>query len=128
MAGEAIQCLGGNGYINEYPDRPPVARRQTLRDRRRHLRDPPHADRAGTVRGNLLTQVLSAVNTFRDAGRSQIRTETALAIACAMLEGFDQHYRIFRYMSRAAQDRFERADWPASQRAPPIASRSTTSA
>ena len=32
------------------PDRPPVARRQALRDRRRHHRDPPHADRPRAVR------------------------------------------------------------------------------
>ena len=37
MAGEAIQCLGGNGYINDYPDRPALARRQALRDRGGHL-------------------------------------------------------------------------------------------
>ena len=35
MALEAIQALGGNGYINEYPDRAPAARRQALRNRRR---------------------------------------------------------------------------------------------
>jgi isovaleryl-CoA dehydrogenase len=29
-----------------------AARRQALRDRRRHQRDPPHADRAGAVRGD----------------------------------------------------------------------------
>ena len=29
--------LGGNGYINDYPDRPAVARREALRDRRRHV-------------------------------------------------------------------------------------------
>ena len=52
MALEAIQCLGGNGYINDYPDRPPAARRQALRDRRGHERDPAHADRAGAVRGD----------------------------------------------------------------------------
>ena len=34
--GEAIQCLGGNGYINEYPAGRLLARRQALRDRRRH--------------------------------------------------------------------------------------------
>ena len=49
MAGEAIQALGGNGYINEYRDRPPVARRQALRDRRRHVGNPADADRARTV-------------------------------------------------------------------------------
>ena len=32
------------------PDRPPAARRQAVRDRRRHQRDPPHADRARVVR------------------------------------------------------------------------------
>ena len=47
---EAIQALGGNGYINEYPDRAPAARRQALRNRRGHERNPPHADRARTVR------------------------------------------------------------------------------
>ena len=31
-------------------DRPPAARRQALRDRRRHQRNPAHADRAGVVR------------------------------------------------------------------------------
>ena len=31
-------------------DRPAAARRQALRDRRRHQRNPPHADRAGAVR------------------------------------------------------------------------------
>ena len=31
------------------PAGPPVARRQALRDRRRHQRDPPHADRARAV-------------------------------------------------------------------------------
>ena len=36
MALDAIQVLGGNGYINDYPDRAPAARRQALRDRRRH--------------------------------------------------------------------------------------------
>ena len=45
MALEAIQCLGGNGYINDFPDRPPAARRQALRDRGGHQRNPPHADR-----------------------------------------------------------------------------------
>ena len=49
MALEAIQCLGGNGYINDYPDRPAAARRQAVRDRRRHQRDPPHADRPRAV-------------------------------------------------------------------------------
>ena len=35
MAGEAIQALGGNGYINDYPTGAAVARCQAVRDRRR---------------------------------------------------------------------------------------------
>jgi isocitrate dehydrogenase kinase/phosphatase len=37
----------------------------------------------------------------------------ARAIARAMLEGFDKHYRLFRASSREAKARFERADWHA---------------
>ena len=58
MAGEAIQALGGMGYINETPDRAAVARRQALRDRRRHVRDPPLADRARAVRGNRMSGLI----------------------------------------------------------------------
>src|SRR5262249_60359553 len=41
-------------------DRAPLARRQALRDRRRHQRDPTHADRAGTVREVGLAQECDA--------------------------------------------------------------------
>ena len=42
------------------PAGPPVARRQAVRNRRRHLGNPPHADRARAVCGNLLKpEVLS---------------------------------------------------------------------
>ena len=50
MALDAIQVLGGNGYINDYPTGRLSARCQALRDRRRHERDPPHADRPRAVR------------------------------------------------------------------------------
>jgi isocitrate dehydrogenase kinase/phosphatase len=33
------------------------------------------------------------------------------AIARAILEGFDRHYRLFRYVAQQAKSRFERADW-----------------
>ncbi len=56
MALEAVQCLGGNGYINDYPDRAAAARCQAVRDRRRHQRDPAHADRPRTVPRNRMTQ------------------------------------------------------------------------
>ncbi len=39
------------------------------------------------------------------------------AIARAILDGFDKHYRIFRAISAEAKGRFERADWAAVQRA-----------
>ncbi|MEI9888128.1 MAG: acyl-CoA dehydrogenase family protein [Rhizomicrobium sp.] len=51
MALQAIQCLGGNGYINDYPTG------RLLRDAKlyeigaRHLRNPPLADRPRVVRG-----------------------------------------------------------------------------
>ncbi len=64
-----------------------------------------------------MTTALSVVGAPLEPGRSDIRTETALAMARALVEGFDKHYRIFREISRAAQDRFERADWAAVQRA-----------
>jgi isocitrate dehydrogenase kinase/phosphatase len=41
----------------------------------------------------------------------------AFAIAEAMLEGFDRHYRLFRETSALAKKRFERADWHGQQRA-----------
>jgi len=41
----------------------------------------------------------------------------AHAIACALLDGFDRHYRLFRETSAAAKQRFERADWHGQQRA-----------
>ena len=47
VALEAIQALGGAGYLNESARRPAPARREALHDRRRHDRDPTHADRAG---------------------------------------------------------------------------------
>lgn len=41
----------------------------------------------------------------------------AFAIARAMLDGFDRHYRLFRQASSEAKARFERADWHGQQRA-----------
>jgi isocitrate dehydrogenase kinase/phosphatase len=41
----------------------------------------------------------------------------AFAIAKAMLEGFDRHYRLFRQASADAQGRFEAADWQGQQQA-----------
>jgi isocitrate dehydrogenase kinase/phosphatase len=39
--------------------------------------------------------------------------DLAHEIAQAILDGFDERYRAFRETAAAAQDRFERADWPA---------------
>ncbi|MEO6361889.1 MAG: isocitrate dehydrogenase kinase/phosphatase AceK regulatory subunit, partial [Caldimonas sp.] len=41
----------------------------------------------------------------------------AFAIARAMLDGFDRHYRLFRQASAQAKARFEAADWHGQQRA-----------
>jgi isocitrate dehydrogenase kinase/phosphatase len=41
----------------------------------------------------------------------------AFAIAQALIEGFDRHYRLFRETSAAAKTRFEQADWHGQQRA-----------
>ena len=41
----------------------------------------------------------------------------AQAIAEAMIDGFDKHYRLFREASGAAKGRFERGDWSAQQKA-----------
>src|SRR4249919_2320074 len=44
-------------------------------------------------------------------------SETAFAIAHALLEGFNKHYRLFRQISREAKGRFERAEWHAVRQA-----------
>jgi isocitrate dehydrogenase kinase/phosphatase len=40
----------------------------------------------------------------------------AVAIAEALLDGFNKHYRLFREASRAGKERFESGDWLAQQR------------
>ena len=47
---DAIQLARRQRLHQRLSDRAAVARRQTLRDRRRHQRNPPHADRPGVVR------------------------------------------------------------------------------
>jgi isocitrate dehydrogenase kinase/phosphatase len=56
---------------------------------------------------------LSAQTVFPAA----LTDERAFAIARAMLDGFDRHYRLFRQASVEAKKRFEVADWPGQQRA-----------
>jgi isocitrate dehydrogenase kinase/phosphatase len=41
------------------------------------------------------------------------RSQGALAVAQAILEGFDRHYRLFREAAARAKALFELADWPA---------------
>jgi hypothetical protein len=55
LALDAIQLLGGNGYINDYPTGRLLRDAKLYEDRRRHQRDPAHADRARVVRQNRLT-------------------------------------------------------------------------
>ena len=47
----------------------------------------------------------------------RLNDSRAFAIAQAMLDGFDRHYRLFRAASAGAKQRFERADWHGQQRA-----------
>ena len=48
---------------------------------------------------------------------SDLRGDLALAIARALLEGFNKHYRLFRQSSREAKQRFESGDWAGVRRA-----------
>ena len=41
----------------------------------------------------------------------QLDDTRAFDIACAMLEGFNRHYQLFREASASARARFERGDW-----------------
>ena len=47
----------------------------------------------------------------------QLADTNAFAIAQALLDGFDRHYRLFRETTAAAQRRFEAADWHGQQHA-----------
>jgi len=57
------------------------------------------------------------VRTAKAAFPAALTDARAFAIATAMLEGFDRHYRLFRQASAEAQARFEAADWHGQQRA-----------
>ncbi|MBU6512221.1 MAG: bifunctional isocitrate dehydrogenase kinase/phosphatase [Betaproteobacteria bacterium] len=48
---------------------------------------------------------------------TRLDSQVAFAIARAMLDGFNKHYRLFRQVSREAKTRFEAADWAGQQRA-----------
>jgi isocitrate dehydrogenase kinase/phosphatase len=54
-----------------------------------------------------------ARTTLLPAGENPV----AQAIAEALIDGFDKHYRLFREVSRDAKERFERGDWSAQQAA-----------
>ena len=41
----------------------------------------------------------------------QLDDPNAFAIAQAIVEGFDRHYRLFSAAARGAKARFEKADW-----------------
>jgi isocitrate dehydrogenase kinase/phosphatase len=47
----------------------------------------------------------------------QLTDSRAFAIAQALIDGFNRHYRLFRETSAAAKRRFEQADWHGQQRA-----------
>ena len=48
-------------------------------------------------------------------GTAEEEPTLARAIARAIIDGFDKHYRLFRRISRRAKERFESADWQAVQ-------------
>ncbi len=48
---------------------------------------------------------------------TRLDSQVAFAIARAMLDGFNRHYRLFRAVSREAKTRFENGDWSGQQRA-----------
>ncbi len=48
---------------------------------------------------------------------TRLDSQVAFAIARAMLEGFNKHFRLFRQVSREAKSRFEAGDWAGQQRA-----------
>jgi hypothetical protein len=101
MAGEAIQTLGGNGYINEYP----VGR--LWRDAKLYEIG------AGTseIRRMLIGRELFAGDQVRrvDAAMTQaafpklLRSQIAFDIARTIRDGFDKHYRLFRATSKQAR-------------------------
>ncbi|MBL8539966.1 MAG: bifunctional isocitrate dehydrogenase kinase/phosphatase [Betaproteobacteria bacterium] len=59
--------------------------------------------------------------TWQPAARAALlpagENPVAQAIAMALIDGFNKHYRLFREVSCAAKERFERRDWPAQQAA-----------
>lgn len=55
------------------------------------------------------------MSSFRELSKHPV----AFAVAEAMLEGFNRHYRIFSTTSRAAKQRFENQDWIGVQQASP---------
>jgi len=55
------------------------------------------------------------MSSFRELSQHPV----ALAVAEAMLEGFNKHYRIFSATNRAAKQRFESQDWTGVQQASP---------
>ena len=103
MAGEAIQCLGGNGYINDYPTG------RLWRDAKLYEIG------AGTseIRRMLIGRELFAETLTRRVPRGSAPADQAAAIAQAILAGFDRHYGLFRYNAQQAKARFEAADWHA---------------
>ena len=86
-----------------------TAPRRPAHDARRGAR----AGSGGAARAALAEQGMSGAPAFPAA----LTDTRAFAIAHAMLDGFDRHYRLFRQASAEAKARFEAADWHGQQRA-----------
>src|SRR5262245_15869786 len=59
-----------------------------------------------------ITPISAARGAQEHAARSA-QPEVALALAKAILDGFDRHYRLLRDAAQRAKALFEKADWPA---------------
>ncbi len=53
----------------------------------------------------------------QDAFPKLLSSQIAFDIACAIRDGFDKHYRLFRSTSQAAKQLFENGDWAVAQQA-----------
>jgi hypothetical protein len=58
QAHQAVQAMGGAGFLNDSAGQPAVPRRQADGDRRGHQRNPAHADRARTDGGDAQMTIL----------------------------------------------------------------------
>src|SRR3972149_2276402 len=88
---------------------------------RHSSRHPPGAGPTGRAAGSVDLRLSSGLLSRHAAVRAMNipkgENPIATAIAEALRDGFDKHYRLFRECSGAAKARFESGDWLGQQRA-----------